>query len=56
MEDEDTIHAIDSWENDDTFLESIKATIEMEVTRHAHLELTPTQELNYVTSPWPFSI
>jgi len=23
--------------------------------RHAHLELTPTQELNYVTSPWPFS-
>ena len=24
--------------------------------RHAHLELTPTQELNYVTSPWPFSM
>jgi len=22
--------------------------------KHAHLELTPTQELNYVTSPWPF--
>ena len=24
--------------------------------KHAHLELTPTQELNYVTSPWPFSM
>jgi len=24
--------------------------------RHAHLELTHTQELNYVTSPWPFSM
>jgi len=24
--------------------------------RHGHLELTPTQELNYVTSPWPFSM
>ena len=24
--------------------------------KHAHLELTPTQELNYVISPWPFSI
>ena len=24
--------------------------------KHAHLELTPTQELNYVTLPWPFSM
>ena len=24
--------------------------------KHAHIELTPTQELNYVTSPWPFSM
>ena len=22
--------------------------------KHVHLELTPTQEFNYVTSPWPF--
>ena len=24
--------------------------------KHAHIELTSTQELNYVTSPWPFSM
>jgi len=24
--------------------------------KHAYLDLTPTQELNYVTSPWPFSM
>ena len=24
--------------------------------RHAHLELTPTKDLNYVSSPWPFSM
>jgi len=24
--------------------------------KYAHLELTPTQELNYVMSPWPFSM
>jgi len=42
IEDEDTIHAMDSWENDDTFLESIKTATEMRVTRHEHLELAPT--------------
>jgi len=34
----------------------MRATIEMRVTMCTHLELTPTQELNYVTSPWPFSM
>jgi len=34
----------------------MKATTEMRVIMYTHLELTPTQELNYVTSPWPFSM
>jgi len=56
IKNEDTIHSIISWENGEAFLESIKVDIEMRVIRCAHLELTPTQELNYVTSPWPFSM
>ena len=53
---EDTIHVIEPWGKDDTLLEFMRVTTEMKVTMYTHLELTPTQELNYVTSPWTSSM
>jgi len=53
IENEDTIHVVESWRKDDIFSESMRVTTEIRVTI---LELTPTLELTYVTSPWPFSM
>ena len=53
---EEIIHVIKPWRKDDLLLEVMREAEKKRITMCIHSELIPTQELNYVTSPWPFSM